>query len=166
MTTYTYDKVLEEIRTIEDLRLVASELDRLMVSLYNADAGAFKTLLTTNIQRSLSDAITQSASEQQLSLDNYEQLEQYFSGLKQTLMKLPVLQLTLAYRPTNEHIISLSEWIRRETNKSVVLQLHYNQNILGGAIITFEGRYLDLSLKTKLASVYESKRADVMAMIQ
>lgn len=165
MSTYHYDRILDDIKTVEDLHLIAAEIDMLVVSVYKSDPAVFRNALS-NLQRNLTDAITLSLKEQNISFDNHQELQHYFHGLKQFITSLPVLQLTLAYHPNNEQIEKLVAWARQTTEKPIILQLHYNQHILGGAIITFEGRYLDLSLKKKLDIAYESKRNEVLAMLK
>lgn len=166
MSKYHYDRVLDDIKTVEDLHLISAEIDMLMESVYKTDPEIFKHALNTNLQRNLTDALTLSLTEQHIALDNHQELQHYFTGLKQFITSLPVLQLTLAYHPNNEQIEAIAAWARLQTGKPVILQIHYNKDMLGGAIITFEGRYADLSLKKKLTQVYETKRDDVLALLR
>lgn len=166
MTSYNYDRILEDIKTVEDLHLIAAEIDMLAESVYKANPEIFKHTLNTNLQRNLTDALTLSLTEQAISFDNHQALQQYFHGLKQFITTLPILQLTLAYHPSNEQIEALALWARQQTGKPVILQLHFNKHLIGGAIITFEGRYIDLSLKKKLDLAYEAKREEILSMLQ
>lgn len=165
MTTYSYDSIVDRFTTVEDVHLAATQIDSLLVALYKTDKEAFVHALQNNLHRNLSDSLMQALTDQHISLEDHDALEQYCKGLKHFLSSLPLLQLTLAYHPNNEQIEKLSEWARSQTNKPVILELHYNPYILGGAIITFEGKYLDLSLKKKLDAVYEAKRGEVMGML-
>lgn len=166
MTTYSYSSILDEVKTVEDLRLVASEIDMLLVTLYKTDKEIFVKRLHTKLQRNLTDSLTLSLNQQNVSLENHEQLQQYFTGLKQFLAALPLLQLTIPYHPSNEQVEKLSDWARRETNKPVILQIQYNPTLLGGAVITYEGRYTDLSLKKKLDAVYATKKEEILAILK
>src|SRR5690606_21777939 len=126
------------------LHLVSSEIDMLITSVFKADQEAFKNALNDKLHRNLSDSIAHSLSVHEIAYNDYTSLQRYFNGLKEFLTSLPVLQLTLAYNPKNEQLETISEAVRRQTGKPVILQIHHNPQMLGGAVITFEGRYIDL----------------------
>jgi len=166
MSKYNYDLVLQDIRTLDDLRLMSGQIDQLLVSLFKATSDDFNDTLQTKLQRTLGTHLMLSLKSQNIRLDNQEQLQLYFTGLREYISHLPVLQLTLAYHPTNEQVEQLSEWVRAETVKPVILQLIYNKIVLGGAIITYQGRIIDLSLKKKFERVYETKREEILGLLK
>ena len=166
MSKYTYDTVMQDIRTVDDLYLLSGQIDKLLVNLFKATTEVFNDTLRTKLQRNLGNSLMLSLKSQNIALDNHEQLQIYFNGLREYIAHLPILQLTIAYHPSNEQIESLSDWARRETGKPVIIQPIYNKQILGGAIITYEGRIADVSLRRKLESVYESKRNEILALLK
>jgi F0F1-type ATP synthase delta subunit len=166
VTQYTYDIILEDIRTVEDLQLLHSELDVLMVALFQSTGDRFKTTLNSGIQRNLGNVIMQSLTEQHITLDDHEHLQAYFQGLKTFITSLPVLQLKLAFHPSNQQLLQLSDWIRSSTGKPVMLQLQFNKQLLGGAVVTYEGKYTDLTLQKKLENVYTQKRAEILGLLK
>jgi F0F1-type ATP synthase delta subunit len=166
MRSFSYDLLIEDLKTADDLELLAAEIDMLLVSLYQNDSNAFKDTLDTKLQRRMGDLFVHSLTEQKIALTDREQLQEYFTELKEFISHLPHLQLTLPYHPSNEQIGQLSDWVRQQTGKAVILQLKYNKRLLGGAVITYGGAYKDLSLKKKLETVFVAKREELMGLIK
>lgn len=166
MKTTSYTTLFSDIRTLDDLHLLKSEIDTLLSALFQTDNTAFKAVMDTKLQRNLGNALTKVLTDANVSLTDQETLQKYFSGLKEFIATLPIVQLTLAYHPTNEQIEQLSDWLRRETGQMVILELRFDKRLLGGAVIVYNGKYQDLSLKTKLDRVYEEKKAELIQLLQ
>ena len=166
MKNTPYASLLTEIRTLDDLNLLKSELDTLLAALFQVGSTAFKQVLNTKLQRNLGNDLTRTLADANISLTDQDGLQKFFSGFKQAITKLPVIQLTLAYHPTNEQIEQLSDWLRAETKQPVIVELKYDKRILGGAIIVYNGNYQDLSLKTKLNVVYENKQDEIVQLLR
>jgi len=89
----------------------------------------------------------------ELSQDNHSDKERILKELKETkeeLLKLPVLKIQLAFSPTPSFIKEISNWLKRNLKKKVLLDVEVNPVIVGGAILEYRGRYLDLSLKKEI----------------
>ncbi len=89
----------------------------------------------------------------ELSRDNHSDKERILKELKETkeeLLKLPVLKIQLAFSPTPSFIKEISNWLKRNLKKKVLLDVEVNPAIVGGAILEYRGRYLDLSLKKEI----------------
>ena len=89
----------------------------------------------------------------ELSQDNHSDKERILKELKKTkkeLLKLPVLKIQLAFSPTPSFIKEISDWLKRNLKKKVLLDVEVNPVIVGGAILEYRGKYLDLSLKKEI----------------
>lgn len=166
MSKYTYESILQDIRTLDDLRLLTGQIDGLLTNLFKATNSQFQDMLHTKLQRTLGNSLILSLKQQGINLDNQEQLQVYFDGLREYIAKLPILQLVIAYHPTNEQLEQISDWARMTTGEPIILSLIYNKNILGGAVITYQGRVTDLSVKKKLEAVYETKQEEILNLIE
>jgi F0F1-type ATP synthase delta subunit len=166
MKTYVYDDLLADLRTVDDLHHIAAEIDTLLVSVFQTNPAIFKSTLETKLQRNIGTILSEMLRKQGVAFEDHEQIQAFFTGLQTYLAHLPVLQLTLAYHPTNEQIEELSDWIRTKTAKPVILHVHYDIRVIGGAIITYGGKYADKSLKKRMESVYEAKKPEILAMLK
>lgn len=165
MTESPYQRIFEQIRTVEDVRLTANSIDLLLVSLYKTHNGMFQETLSASVERGLAESILLTLQEQNIGLSDYARLETFFSALKQQLAAIHTLHLTLAYHPTNEQVEQLSDWVRQATRSFVVLEIRVNPDQIAGAVITYKGKYVDLSLKKKLSAVYQTKREEILSML-
>lgn len=62
------------------------------------------------------------------------------------LENLPVVALTLAYAPSLKQIEKITELARGKFSPSAILEINFDPGIVGGATISYAGKYYDFSL--------------------
>ncbi|MCD6114696.1 F0F1 ATP synthase subunit delta [bacterium] len=144
------ERVQDYIYTKEDLNL------------FIQDAEKISDLVFKNPKLSLREKIEKSKEKisnkfydffLELSQDGYSNKEKILKELEETkeeLLKLPVLKIQLAFSPSPSFIKEISDWLKRNLKKKVLLDVEVNPVIVGGAILEYRGRYLDLSLKKEI----------------
>lgn len=85
-----------------------------------------------------------------VSKNEVSKLEEAVEKLKQYTGKMLVLELVLAFKPDEETINKLHDWAKENISKNILLSLKTDPGIIGGALITFEGKYADISIVKKL----------------
>ena len=70
--------------------------------------------------------------------------------LRQAALDLPVVRLTLALELPGSWMLEVTNWVIRAVGKAVVLDMAVDKQILGGAIVSYKGKYGDFSLRKKL----------------
>ncbi|HET9946440.1 MAG TPA: F0F1 ATP synthase subunit delta [Patescibacteria group bacterium] len=75
----------------------------------------------------------------------YEFLKTILSQIK----TLPIVSLTLAIEPTHHMIDAISQAI----NQPSLIDIDVNPSLIGGAIVAYQGKYSDKSLKKTLENV-------------
>jgi F0F1-type ATP synthase delta subunit len=78
-------------------------------------------------------------------------------NLEQELQRLRVFEVTLAFEPTVSFLEKLFLWVRENIGQGIILKLEKDESIIGGAIVSFEGKYLDLSIKSKLEELNKKR---------
>ena len=78
----------------------------------------------------------------------------FFENLKKYLQNLPQVKIVIAFRPKKEFINKISLWLEKEINQKVILDLAFNPEIVGGALIEYQGRQVDLSLAKEIESLF------------
>jgi F0F1-type ATP synthase delta subunit len=68
------------------------------------------------------------------------------TDVKNYLLKLPMINLTLAFDPSADFLKKLAAWF----NKKVILDINIKPKIIAGLIIETNGRHHDLSVKNRL----------------
>jgi len=81
----------------------------------------------------------------------------FFENLKKYLQNLPQIKMEIAFQPKREFLKEISSWVEKESKQKVVLDLIFNPEIIGGAIIEYQGRYFDFSLAKKVDELISKK---------
>lgn len=88
---------------------------------------------------------------QSVSFDNREQVRQFIQDLVTDLNTVLSISLIVAVEPTEKTLREISAWISRNNSVKVFLDLKIDPNIIGGAVIEYNGSYRDYSLKKRMA---------------
>ncbi len=73
--------------------------------------------------------------------------------IEKHLLSIPRIKMKLAFSPPEETIDRIIGWFEKNYGKKVILDLKTNPRIVGGAVLEYGGKWIDLSLEKKLNSV-------------
>lgn len=144
-----YQEILSEIQTKEEARELSFLIDTLLADIYKTN----KKAVEKDLEKSLSQKIYQKIIKTMGTDYTLSDVKQFLTELKENLQKLKILNLTLAIQPTAALIKEISLWIKENLGEGIILGIEKDKDIMGGAIISFEGSYKDYSLR----KVYEEK---------
>jgi F0F1-type ATP synthase delta subunit len=80
-------------------------------------------------------------------------LKSFFDKLQEKIKTLPTLSLSIAFEPNEKTLELLDEWFTLNLKKQFIFDIAVNTNLVGGAAINFNGKYLDCSIKTKFDKI-------------
>ena len=83
-------------------------------------------------------------------LANSAQIGAAIEKLMEKLIKLPSVNLTLAFEPSFFQLQRIFGWLQVNARENLLIELAVDAKILGGAIVEFEGKRRDYSVKKKL----------------
>lgn len=133
----------EMVVTREDVDTLIMDIDILIDSLYRSGNGSYDQTIKNSVRSStakLLKTIGTSREERQAALEQ----------LKSKLLSAKYLKLTIAFDPSVETINRIADWVRRNIDSEIVLDLKIDRSIIAGAIIEHEGRYIDHSVNKQL----------------
>lgn len=81
----------------------------------------------------------------------------FFRNLKKNLKKIPQPKLELAFQPSIEFLLKIKQWFKEKNQREVILDLSINPEIVGGAIIEYRGKYLNLSVGKKIDELFSKE---------
>lgn len=142
----TYDNAVELKYFVEDLKLNLSKDKRKSVkSVLEEESNGMKDLFLdllneSNISISDSSAVTDFLGDIINKINNFERVN-----------------LVVAVDPDEDLIKTVADWIQDKVDKSIILKIDVDPDILGGIKVTYKGKYLDLSLNNKLNGIFKSK---------
>lgn len=83
------------------------------------------------------------------------ELETFFAKIQKRIADLPILSLIVAFEPTEETFKILSDWFLLNIKREVLLDITIDTKILGGATVSFKGKYGDYSIKPKFDQIFQ-----------
>lgn len=121
------------------------ELDLLKESLYETKGETFDVVCNRLIRKRTADLVLKLV----LNNDKGEVIE----NLKKELMKIKFVEVTLANDPTYELESNIWNWFNKNVNQNVAIDIKVDPQIIGGAVISFDGKFFDGSVSSHLDNV-------------
>lgn len=137
--------VLPNLVLKRDIYLALRELDLLISSVYKSGESGFDEVIKTQINGDLHDAVIENFKNYNCG-QSQKNRSTVLAEMRNSVSKLPVLQLELAITPTKQLIETIHKWAKKNLDENVVLELSCSEHLIGGAKITFEGKYADESI--------------------
>lgn len=152
-----YPEILSKIKTKQKAQELAEELEVLKNSLYESGGIYFEDTLKTKIRAWAAELIRQQIGKE-------ESKEKYLNGLIERLKSARTIKLVLAFEPSEIAIERFHSLISQKTGE-VVLDITCNRNILGGAIIIYEGEYRNFSLGRVFEEEFNNLGDSILEML-
>ena len=135
--------LVDMVHTKEDVSILKNEIDLLLSSLYKKDD--LDKVLNEQVRGS-----TASFFPKEIATMDRPQIESQLKLLQKRIFNLEEFSLTLAHEPTHAFLTELTGIIRGVLGNLIVLDITVNPRIVGGAVVSYRGKFLDYSLKHKL----------------
>jgi len=146
------DPVLDILKTTYE----ASELTRALHALLQVGT-TDKKVLASEAERLLSHSLAKALIDQ---INDTKDVQIYLKTLLASMNKLEVIHLGLAFEPSGDLVEKLSLWIDKNLGEAVVIDFELKPQLIGGASISYKGRYGDYSLSKKIDEYLEIKRQE------
>lgn len=139
-----YSDILATIMSTTDRDMLISEAEELKRAMFETKEGRLEQALKNEVRASVSGIIKNGIEK--------NGAEKYLNGLIDELKKMDEVKIVLAIEPTESLIGLIYATINKGKNASFVLNLEIDKNILGGALISYKGKYFDGSLAKLISS--------------
>jgi F0F1-type ATP synthase delta subunit len=137
-----------DVRTVREATELMDLIDKLKGFLFQTDLVQFRKTLQDNVM------LSGFLQKKDLSTDNKEVLLALLDEKKSEILKMPQIKLTIAIDPEDSFLDKICSWFSANTGKTFLLDIAVDASIVGGLLITYNGIYRDLSLKTKLNNYF------------
>lgn len=91
--------------------------------------------------------------EHKIPLESNSQLSGFFEKIHETIKSLPLLEITIAIDPSGSVLKTISDWFILNIKKQVLLEVNTDTKIIAGAILEFNGKRFDSSIKVDFEEV-------------
>ena len=82
-----------------------------------------------------------------VTIDRVDALKIFLIKVQDAIAKLPVLDITVAFEPHQKNLQAVSDWFLINLKKQILLNVTVDRHIIGGAKISYQGKYIDASIK-------------------
>ncbi len=144
----------KNVFTKEDLISLKQEISEIQKAVF-AQTGLLSEKAKSIAKKELLEYILEVEKRGGISFNPKEQFE-FLENLKRKLDSLPVLKMVLAFSPPPATIERISQFLENELGRKIVLDLTCNPEIIGGAILEYEGKYINLSLAKNLEKILKT----------
>jgi F0F1-type ATP synthase delta subunit len=102
------------------------------------------------------DAFIKLLRDNKVNVESSAELQAFFKKIQEKTATLPVLSLTVAFEPREQTLKELSEWFLLNINKQALFDITVDRNLIAGAVINFQGKSLDFSVRPKFDQILSS----------
>lgn len=155
----SFNALLSKIRTTEERDTMVAALRHLVASLYQDHKDIQAQLRQFSVSHDQLDALNKLLQE---SDDTKKLLPQLLDGVN----ALEVVELTLAIVPSELILDHIHQEIITMTGRSIVLSIRVDPALVGGMIISFKGKYLDISLKKEAQAYLQSQKPAIVKKLK
>jgi len=83
-------------------------------------------------------------------------IKAFMDKIQTEIAAIPLVPLTIAFEPKEQTLKALCDWFELNVKKQVIFDISVDKKMIGGANITFNGKFLDLSIKSKFDQIVTS----------
>lgn len=130
----TYSEILANVKTVD-------EAENLVFDIENYISNSFKLDTSNEMKWATLSLINKY-------ITNDEKLDQEFlKGLIEALQKAPLVKIETAFEPRVSTIEAVSKWVKTKVGSETLIEVKKKSELLLGATVSFDGKYVDLTLK-------------------
>jgi F0F1-type ATP synthase delta subunit len=164
MIPLIYFDLMTSLKTTLDVENLSCEIDTFMSSFLKSDKTSLEKSLDL-ISVDSAKKITQTFSKNNLNINDKDTVIDFFETLKDLLNKFKVIKLVLAFNPTYKIITNIHNFVKDTIGVGYILDIEISEEILGGAIIIFNGKYCDFSLKKDIEDTFEKRQGNILQLL-
>lgn len=161
-----FNQVITRLRTTSDVSQVLLCLEEFIDTVYSRKDLQEQQLIFRKLPLELANVFITSFANQPITAENQIAIKRKIDALTDQLHLLKNLQLTIAFQPNEETITYFSEWVKKNINKDLLIDLRFDKSIVGGAVIIVKGTYKDYSVRKNLSNRFQIQRDDILGLLE
>ena len=158
-----YSDLIISLKTTREVTDFVSEIDTLMDTFFKSKNPSIEKALTS-ISTDSARKIMQVFSKNKLDINDRDVVAGFFETLKGLLEKLKVIKLVLAFDPTLKTITNIHDFVKDTVGVGYILDIEISEDVLGGAIVIFNGKYNDFTLKKTIEDTFTAKNKEILQL--
>lgn len=148
------DSLASFFMTRERFEAFLSQLEAVKVELFVGNhPSQVDAVLNKCFSKEITDAITAKLTTSAKNMSDVHEVDSGITTLLNELSNYKFLKLSTAIDLSESFIKELFMWVYENVGHDVILDLRTKPYILGGIELSYEGKYVDLTIKSKLEKV-------------
>lgn len=150
-----YSDILGFVRTNLERDILLNELEQIKIALFEPKAGV-EQVLKSSVCASHAAILREKSKKE-------ENFASYIEGLIKELTNMDEVKIELPQEPTEGLIDIVYGWLTKNVSPNVIISVSVNPAILGGATISYKGKYYDGSLSRILDEVISNEKLQILS---
>jgi len=159
------DQIIAKIRTTSEVSQVLSCLEKFVETFLSSPSESDKEQLFKELPQEIAAILSASFAHQDSTPENYILVKREIDELVDRLRKCESIQLTIAFKPDDPTLTLFSDWVKKNVKADTLLDLSYNAEIVGGAILIAGGVFKDYSIRKNLANRFQIQRDEIVKLL-
>ncbi len=156
-----YTTILGHLRTTSEVDTLLQKIDELLANMYKVDQKNLSTIFAGHIRSEIAESIEATLTQQNLRWSNPNEVKEFFTSLKKLIQTTTVLNLTIAFAPSDETISLFAAKTKEYFGMTTLLEIKIQESIIGGSIIVYNGKYLDYTLERRLKDSFKNHSKEI-----
>ena len=164
-TNTLFEQLIAKLRTKSDITSVLICLEDFSAALFSGTTLAARHECFGHLPKEISDILINNLAIQQVTPENRNAIRQRIEELANKLRSCKSIQITLAFEPDEPTTTYLSEWIKKNVDPQMIIDLQFDKTIIGGMLLIAGGVYKDYSVRKKLSNRFQLQRDEIKLLI-
>lgn len=83
----------------------------------------------------------------QINIEKVDVLKTFLVKIQETISKMQIMDITIAFEPKEKNLQAIADWLLMNLNRQILFNITVDPQIIGGAKINYNGRYLDVTMQ-------------------
>ncbi len=154
---WIYFDLITSLKTTQEVASFVSEIDALQLTFFKSEKISMQKALNS-ISTDFAKKIMQFFSKNDLDINDKDAVADFFKTLKGLMKKFKVIKLTLAFDPTRKTIENIHNFVSENIGIGYVLDIEVLESVLAGAVVIFNGKYKDFTLRKSLGEAFANHK--------
>lgn len=156
-----YFDLITSLKTTLEVDNLSLEIDTLSSALFKSKKMALEKALNS-ISSNSARKIAEIFSKNNFDINDQEAVRGFLDTLTDLIKKFKVIKLILAFDPTRKTIENIHEYISENIGIGYILDIEVDESVLGGAVVIFNGKYKDFTLRKNIEESFRDNRSVIL----
>ena len=159
-----YFDLITSLKTTREVDDLSSEIDTIVSALFQSEKILLEKALTS-VSVDSAKKITEIFEKFNLDMTDKAIVRDFLDTLADLIKKFKVIKLILAFDPTRATIEKIHSFISNEIGIGYILDIEVSEGVCGGAVVMFNGKYKDFTLRKSLEDSFRDKREEITKLL-